>query len=107
MRIDENLRTRCIEPQHANYGSHGDVKRARPVLRVKCKPEEGRGCRTPLKPSEYAGKGTIPWAEISDPVGVTEEGKAIFAHVRFDAPLKKGMLSSLRQLLDALEKNLS
>lgn len=42
--------------------------------------------------------------EISLPVGVTEEGQAIFAHVRFDAPLKKGMLLSLKQLLDALEK---
>ena len=60
-----------------------------------------------IKPSEDAGKGIIPLAEISVPVGVTEEGKAIFAHLRFDAPLKKGMLSSLRQLLDALEKNLS
>ena len=45
--------------------------------------------------------------EISLPVGVTEEGQAIFAHVRFDAPLKKGMLLSLKQLLDALEKTLN
>jgi hypothetical protein len=45
--------------------------------------------------------------EISLPIGVTEEGQAIFAHVRFDAPLKKGMLLSLKQLLDALEKTLT
>ena len=45
--------------------------------------------------------------EISLPVGVTDEGDAIFAHVRFDAPLKKGMLLSLKQLLDALEKTLN
>jgi hypothetical protein len=45
--------------------------------------------------------------EISLPIGVTEEGQAIFAHVRFDAPLKKGMLLSLKQLLDALEKTLN
>jgi hypothetical protein len=44
--------------------------------------------------------------EISLPIGLTEEGQAIFAHVRFDAPLKKGMLLSLKQLLDALEKTL-
>ena len=43
--------------------------------------------------------------EISLPIGVTEAGQAIFAHVRFDAPLKKGMLSSLMQLLSALEKS--
>jgi hypothetical protein len=45
--------------------------------------------------------------EISLPIGVTDEGDAIFAHVRFDAPLKKGMLLSLKQLLDALEKTLN
>jgi hypothetical protein len=45
--------------------------------------------------------------EISLPIGLTEEGQAIFAHVRFDAPLKKGMLLSLKQLLDALEKTLN
>jgi hypothetical protein len=45
--------------------------------------------------------------EISLPVGVTEDGQVIFAHVRFDAPLKRGMLASLKQLLDALEKNIA
>jgi hypothetical protein len=45
--------------------------------------------------------------EISLPIGVTEDGQAIFAHVRFDAPLKKGMLLSLTQLLGALEKTFS
>ena len=45
--------------------------------------------------------------EISLPIGITEEGQAIFAHVRFDAPLKKGMLLSLTQLLTALEKTLN
>jgi hypothetical protein len=45
--------------------------------------------------------------EISLPIGVTDEGQVIFAHVRFDAPLKKGMLTSLKQLLDALEKNIA
>jgi hypothetical protein len=45
--------------------------------------------------------------EISLPIGITEDGQAIFAHVRFDAPLKKGMLSSLTQLLGALEKTLN
>ena len=45
--------------------------------------------------------------EISLPVGVTADGQAVFAHVRFDAPLKKEMLSSLRALLDAVEKTLN
>jgi hypothetical protein len=45
--------------------------------------------------------------EISLPVGITEEGQAIFAHVRFDAPLKKEMLVSLKHLLDAVEKTLN
>ena len=50
---------------------------------------------------------TIPGSkEISMPVGVSEEGQAIFAHVRFDAPLRKDYLKSLRGLLEALEKGL-
>jgi hypothetical protein len=48
-----------------------------------------------------------PANEISMPVGVSEEGQAIFAHVRFDAPLKKDFLKSLRGLLEALEKGLA
>lgn len=51
---------------------------------------------------------TIPGSkEISMPVGVSEEGQAIFAHVRFDAPLRKDYLKSLRGLLEALEKGLA
>jgi hypothetical protein len=45
--------------------------------------------------------------EISLPVGITQEGQAIFAHVRFDAPLKKEMLISLKHLLEAVEKTLN
>lgn len=45
--------------------------------------------------------------EISLPVGMGEDGQPIFAHVRFDAPLKKEMLASLRGLLDAVEKTLN
>ncbi|MBI4459216.1 MAG: hypothetical protein HY648_04050 [Acidobacteria bacterium] len=45
--------------------------------------------------------------EISMPVGVSDEGQAIFAHVRFDAPLRKDFLKSLRGLLEALEKGLA
>jgi hypothetical protein len=45
--------------------------------------------------------------EISMPVGVSEEGQVISAHVRFDAPLKKDFLASLRGLLEALEKGLA
>jgi hypothetical protein len=41
------------------------------------------------------------------PVGVSEEGPAIFARVRFDAPLKKDYLKSLRGLLEALEKGMA
>lgn len=61
----------------------------------------------PPKPLGDSGKGSISAEEVSVPVGVTEEGQPIFAHVRFDAPLKKGMLASLKQLLEALEKNLA
>jgi hypothetical protein len=45
--------------------------------------------------------------EISFPVGLNEEGQPIFAHLRFDAPLKKEMLASLRTLLEAIERTLS
>ena len=57
----------------------------------------------------FAGKSIQPPTakEISLPVGMSEEGNAIFAHVRFDAPLKKEMLVSLKQLLDVLEKTLN
>ena len=55
--------------------------------------------QTPAKRTDSAGS-----KEISMPVGVSEEGQAIFAHVRFDAPLKKDYLVSLRGLLEALEK---
>ena len=41
--------------------------------------------------------------EISMPVGVSEDGQVIFAHVYFDGPLKKEYLVSLRALLQALE----
>ena len=44
--------------------------------------------------------------EISMPVGFSEEGQVVFAHLRFDAPLKKEFLVSLGKLLQALEKGL-
>jgi hypothetical protein len=60
------------------------------------------------KPVVISKKSEIPGTkEISLPVGMSEDGQAIFAHVRFDAPLKKGMLLSLKQLLDVLEKTLN
>jgi len=64
--------------------------------------------QTAVHPSTQPNK-TIPQGmkEISLPVGVTEDGQPVFAHVRFDAPLKKEMLSSLRVLLDAVEKTLN
>jgi hypothetical protein len=59
---------------------------------------------TPAQPQKSVPQGM---KEISLPVGVTEDGQPVFAHVRFDAPLKKEMLSSLRVLLDAVEKTLN
>jgi hypothetical protein len=63
------------------------------------------GSKPPTPPSSHQFQGA--GKEISLPVGVSDEGQAIFAHVRFDAPLKKGMLTSLQQLLAALEKSFS
>jgi hypothetical protein len=65
--------------------------------------------QTSLRPAPNASTKAIPQGmkEISLPVGVTEDGQPVFAHVRFDAPLKKEMLSSLRVLLDAVEKTLN
>lgn len=55
------------------------------------------GGETPPAPAQ---SGTI-----SLPVG-NEGGKAIFAHVRFDGALRKEWFSSLRGLLEAMEKTL-
>lgn len=44
--------------------------------------------------------------EISMPIGFSEEGQVVFARLHFDAPLKKEFLVSLRNLLEAIEKEL-
>lgn len=44
--------------------------------------------------------------QISTPVG-TNDGEVIFAHVRFDAGIKKEFVSSLKKYLDYLETTLS
>lgn len=43
--------------------------------------------------------------QISTPVG-TDEGRIVFAHVRFDSSIKKEFVSSLKQYLDYLETTL-
>lgn len=63
----------------------------------------------PSAPETHAAAPAAPvqsqFAPISLPVG-NEEGKVVFAHVRFDAALKKEWLASLRTLLEAMEKTL-
>ncbi|MEX2304340.1 MAG: hypothetical protein WD733_25580 [Bryobacterales bacterium] len=44
--------------------------------------------------------------EISVPVGFTDDGQIVFAHVRFDGPLSKAVLESLKSTLESLGKNL-
>ena len=44
--------------------------------------------------------------EISLPVGMSEDGGVIFAHVRFDGGIKKQLIANLRALLEAMEKPL-
>ncbi len=86
------------------------------AVRLSLAPEDSLEMNDSVQPSVQAaalpapgGAKSVPQGmkEISLPIGVTDEGQAIFAHVRFDAPLKKGMLLSLKQLLDALEKTLN
>lgn len=60
----------------------------------------------PKKPLATPPKPPPASREISVPVGVTEEGQIIFAHVRFDGPLSKPLLESLKTTLDSLGKNL-
>lgn len=43
--------------------------------------------------------------QISTPVG-TDDGQVVFAHVRFDAPLRREHVSSLKKYLDYLETTL-
>jgi hypothetical protein len=43
---------------------------------------------------------------ISTPVGKDEEGRAVFAHVRFDAALRKEFVAGLKKYLDYLETTL-
>jgi hypothetical protein len=64
-------------------------------------PHQDSGLPQRAKPTPIAPK------EISMPVGLSEDGQPVFAHVRFDAPLKKEFLESLRGLLQALEKGLA
>jgi hypothetical protein len=63
---------------------------------------------TPRLPSLPVGapitSGSI---NISTPVGKDEEGKAVFAHVRFDAALRKEFVSGLKKYLDYLETTLN
>ncbi len=45
-------------------------------------------------------------SEISLPVGTSEDGEVVFAHVRFDSGIKRNLIASLRMLLEAMEKTL-
>jgi hypothetical protein len=41
--------------------------------------------------------------QISTPVGTDDDGQMIFAHVRFDAAIKREYVSSLKKYLEFLE----
>ena len=45
-------------------------------------------------------------SSISTPVGKDEEGRAVFAHVRFDRELRKEFVTGLKKYLDYLETTL-
>ena len=45
-------------------------------------------------------------SEISLPVGTSDDGEIVFAHVRFDSGIKRNLIASLRALLEAMEKTL-
>jgi hypothetical protein len=130
---DETLRHKLIFDQKFNENTVGDfIKEYRATIKFAnltdsdtisgVEEDTGEGSEMPetqeiarrssptatlVKPSGDVGRPATTLAEISVPVGTNEEGKPIFAHVRFDAPLKKGMLASLKQLLDVLEKNVA
>lgn len=56
-----------------------------------------------------AGKSTVigkASETISLPVGISESGEIVFAHVRFDSGIKRNLVASLRGLLEVMEKTL-
>lgn len=55
-------------------------------------------------PAEVIGQGV--GSSISTPVGKDEDGRAVFAHVRFDAVLRKEFVTGLKKYLDYLETTL-
>jgi hypothetical protein len=62
---------------------------------------------TPSKElAKKAAKSFMDAQEISLPVGMSDSGDVIFAHVRFDGGIKKNLLTNLRALLEAMEKPL-
>jgi hypothetical protein len=75
-----------------------------PVTELTTMPAPAENTTTDL--SKTVAKRFIDSQEISLPVGVSETGDVIFAHIRFDGGVKKGLLSNLRTLLEAMEKPL-
>lgn len=57
--------------------------------------------------SKKVAKRFMDAQEISLPVGMSEDGEVVFAHLRFDGGIKKSLLANLRALLEAMEKPLS
>jgi len=65
--------------------------------------------QTTTAPQDLAkkiAKKIVDAQEISLPVGISEDGEVIFAHVRFDGGIKKNLIANLRGLLEAMEKPL-
>ena len=63
-----------------------------------------RGAAAEIMQSTSIGPATS--ASISTPVGKDDEGRAVFAHVRFDAALRKEFVTGLKKYLDYLETTL-
>ena len=58
------------------------------------------------KPTPSEAPAQASGSSISTPVGKDEEGRAVFAHVRFDTALRKEFVAGLKKYLDYLETTL-
>ncbi len=63
---------------------------------------------SPLTPRQATIEASIPvsGSSISTPVGKDENGRAVFAHVRFDTAIRKEFVAGLKKYLDYLETTL-
>ncbi len=64
------------------------------------------GAPPPVSAPTTKSGGIPKLSEISLPVGTSDDGEIVFAHVRFDSGIKRNLIASLRSLLEAMEKTL-